>query len=107
MGCSTQKCPVAACVQPKEGCKYVPSNEKNDDGCPKYACGKLVCEDKKTCCEAISKECLSCAKDMAVEQYCGEKNIQKDEEAKRLCNTQKCPVAACVQPKEGYKYVPS
>ena len=40
-------CPVARCARPKNGCRIVRSDEKNANGCPKYICGKLVCDESK------------------------------------------------------------
>merc|ERR1712130_1008990 len=97
--CSTPQCPRPLCAQPERGCKYVQSNEKNDDGCPKHPCGKLVCEntEQKVCCKAMTLECLSCQKDMTKEQYCGGGNTEKDDQAKKLCSTPQCPRPLCAQ----------
>ena len=40
------RCPVARCAPPRPGCKRVFTDEKNSRGCPKYICGKTVCEDE-------------------------------------------------------------
>jgi hypothetical protein len=36
-------CPKPTCARPNKGCTYVPSAEKDDKGCPLYACGMLRC----------------------------------------------------------------
>ena len=36
-------CPVVTCVAPRDGCRLDPSDENNDQGCPRYPCGVLVC----------------------------------------------------------------
>merc|ERR1712224_303920 len=85
-------CPLPSCAAPKEGCRYVKSDEQNADGCPKYPCGNLVCEEKKICCLALTAACLACKKDMTKEEYCSKANIEKDERAKNLCTVQLQPI---------------
>lgn len=40
-------CPMPRCAIPmmKPGCKMESSNEKNSRGCPRYPCGKVVCDE--------------------------------------------------------------
>jgi DNA repair exonuclease SbcCD ATPase subunit len=38
------RCPIAGCIPPPEGCRYEDSPELDENGCPKYLCGILVCE---------------------------------------------------------------
>ena len=39
------RCPIPGCIPPPEGCKYTDSPELDDEGCPKYPCGILSCEE--------------------------------------------------------------
>jgi hypothetical protein len=39
-------CPTVMCAAPPEGCRYIPSDEKNEDGCLTYSCGVLVCDQQ-------------------------------------------------------------
>lgn len=36
-------CPEPMCMAPRPGCTVTSSDELNDDGCPKYPCGQMVC----------------------------------------------------------------
>ena len=39
-------CPMPRCMPPQPHCIIEPSMEKNENGCPKYPCGKITCEPK-------------------------------------------------------------
>ena len=39
-------CPIPRCMPPQPHCIIEPSMEKNENGCPKYPCGKITCEPK-------------------------------------------------------------
>lgn len=40
---STSGCPIPSCAPPPEGCTYESNDEKDENGCPKFPCGNLVC----------------------------------------------------------------
>merc|ERR1712166_1659109 len=50
-------CPTASCEAPKDGCKYMPSDKVDENGCKKFPCGILKCENKGEC--AADKDCCS------------------------------------------------
>merc|ERR1712086_307391 len=50
-------CPTASCEAPKDGCKYIPSDKVDENGCKKFPCGILKCENEGEC--AADKDCCS------------------------------------------------
>ena len=75
------RCPVAACPKPMPGCKFVPSDELNADGCKKNSCGIIKCAKKQcsavpkpaaVCCKALTPACLGCTRGCTGLEFCAE-----------------------------------
>lgn len=66
--CVKSECPIPSCIAPPEGCTYEFSDEKDENGCPKFPCGNLVCSSSgfisdcgsKGSCRGNSGEELTC-----------------------------------------------
>lgn len=65
---STSGCPIPSCAPPPEGCNYEFTDEKDENGCPKFPCGNLICSSSgltdacapKGSCRGDNGEQLSC-----------------------------------------------
>jgi hypothetical protein len=66
---STSGCPIPSCASPPEGCTYEFDDTKDENGCPLYPCGHLICSssgdisscDPKGTCRGVNGEELACA----------------------------------------------
>ena len=61
-------CPVPKCAAPPEGCSYINNDTNNENGCPLFPCGELVCStsggindcSSKGSCRGQNGESLPC-----------------------------------------------
>ena len=42
------RCPIPGCIPPPPECEYIENNELHSNGCPKYPCGILKCQENHT-----------------------------------------------------------
>merc|ERR1712086_1222001 len=90
--CKKKPCPTASCEEPKDGCKYVPSDKVDEDGCKKFPCGILKCKDK--CPVAI------CLPPKAGCKYVASDDVDENGCKKHLCGILKCEKTCKNSPKQ-------
>merc|ERR1712166_555644 len=90
--CKEKLCPTARCEEPKDGCKYVPSDKVDEDGCKKFPCGILKCKDK--CPVAV------CLPPKAGCKYVASDDVDEHGCKKHLCGILKCEKTCKNSPKQ-------
>merc|ERR1711935_697978 len=101
--CKKKPRPTASCEAPKPGCKSVPIDDVDENGCKKFPCGKLECE--KQCENSPNQLCRKkCPLNFCPNGQC---SMRSGTCCELKCVKEPCPTAGCEAPKPGCKYVPS